>query len=701
MRPGGLLLGVHPALRPVAARVLVAGIAVALLTPAVVVGAEGAAAGVSPSPRGPAAAPLPAPPGTTRLVSRDRNGGPSNGVSREPSISANGRFIAFTSGASDLVGGDTNEAAEVFLADRETGRTIRLPVPGGAVPPGGTASQPSIAADGSVVVFRYEPPPSTGTFSVVVARFPVLVAYDRHARTSKRITGAPEGPEASGPREPSVSGDGRYVAFTMNEAVTSGSTPRDSVLRYDLVTGRTVRVSQNADGRPVSGQSRAPSISADGNLVAFLSDGGRTVAPDETGKGAQVFVRDVARKTIERISVAQGGGPANNQAQGPAISGNGRYVAFASAATNLVDGPGAGSGGLFRRDRRAQRTIMVSLTPAGTAATGASMEPSISADGNFVAFTSLATDLVPATSGPAGPSATERITTDVFLRDIAAGETVLVSVTTTGASSVSEGRRSFEPSLAGGRFIAFASTSPSLVRGDSNEAPDVFLRDLPPAPEISPAVLDLGSQPVGSASLPAAAVLRNAGWSPLKVTGASLGGPARRDFRIVADGCRGRLLRRDEACTVSVQFKPVAKGTRTATLAVADSHAGSPRTVRLRGQASQAKLVLDPRIGPPGFVTIAKGAGFPPGARVRLSWSEGITPPLGDVVADANGSFRVQVLVFHNDVTGPRDLVAEPVSATAFPAVSTPMLVTPGSTVPPAFAILRIVDLPFMLVIRG
>jgi hypothetical protein len=150
-----------------------------------------------------------------------------------------------------------------------------------------------------------------------------------------------------------------------------------------------------------------------------------------------------------------------------------------------------------------------------------------------------------------------------------------------------------------------------------------------------------------------------------------------------------------------VIFTPTVKGTRTSTLAIADTHTGSPRTVRLRGRASQAKLRISPEIGPPGIVTIATGTGFPPGATVRLRWSEGLTPTMADVVADEEGRFSTQVLVFHNDSTGPRALIAESATGTGFPPATAEMLVVKPSTVPPTFARLRMLNLPVILVMRG
>lgn len=686
-------------------RALAAVLALALLVAAPAGALAGDAHTAVPVPgpvRGPVAdAPLPAPPGKTTLLTKGRNGGFANNGSLEPSMSANGRFVAFTSVASNLVANDREGTVEVFVLDRTTGKVTRAPLPEGVERRTDTTfTEPSISADGRIVAFTYKPPPPLEAIASFVLQRYVLV-WDRQAGTTEYLeTGIRDIPRPG--YQPSVSADGRYVAFTSTaDAPGDKDGGEEDVLRRDRRTGQTVLVSAGFGGEPISGIANSPSISGNGNLVAFVSDGGDSVVNEDTGSGLQVYVRDVAAGRTEQVSATPDGRPPRDESTDPAISGNGRYVAFASRATNLTP---EGSGGLFRRDRRTDTTIMVSVTPADTAADGSSAQPSITTDGNYIAWTSNAPDLVPETAGRIAPAAVSRIRSEVFLRDIAAGETILISVSTRNTGG---GGRSFLPSVAGGgRYVAFASDSPELVRVDENETYDVFLRDLPPVPVINPATLDLGAATVGSASPPLAATLGNVGWSPLAVTGASITGTNKADFRLVADGCRDRVLTRGQACTVSVTFTPKAKGSRAATLAVADRAAGSPRTVRLRGRATEVrrfnpKVELDPPIGQPGIVTIARGTGFPPNTPVRLAWTMGITPKLDPVVTDAAGTFEVPVLVFHNDRTGRRDLRADAVDGSAFPATTAEMLVTKPSVVPPRFEILRIVDVPLVLVIRG
>ena len=693
MRSRGLLLRIPATLRRGGVRVGAIGLALLLLAPASVAG--GTRVPVTAAPPVPDAG-LPPPPGTTTLVSQRVGGGFAGGASAEPSISADGRYVAFTSAAADLVPGDTNRALDVFVRDRRTGTTIRLPLPDGTqVPLLAQASQPSISADGSVVAFTYQPP-SKATTVVSTA----VLAWDRATGTTQVVSKNIRGSAAYGSREPSVSADGRYVAYTSdNNLIVSGDGNGSSdVFRYDRQTGTTVLVSVGVGGN-AAGTSDSPSISDDGNVVAFVSQAGDVIVPENTGQGRQVFVRDIAAGTTERISKATDGGPADSEASGPSISGDGRWVAFESAATNLVPGDGNNAPDVFRRDRQAGVTDLVSVTPSGAPAGGASGEASISRDGRMVAFTSNAPNVL--TGGLPGTrfAAVAARASEVYIRDLVAADTVLVSVDPNGQAG---GARSFAPSVGGnGRFVAFASSSPALVAGDTNQLLDVFLRDMPPVPRLNPAVLDFGTRALGTPGTPLAAILANGGWGPLAITGSTVTGAAAAEFPIALDGCAKLTLHRGEACTVTLTFSPAATGTRTATLQVADAFTGSPRTARLVGAGSRAKLVLDPPVGQPGIVVVAKGTGFPPGAQVRLSWSLGITPLLPVVTTDAKGAFTVQVLVFHNDVLGTRDLTADPAGATLFPAVSAPMLVTPASAMPPGFvALYRFVDLPLVLVIR-
>jgi hypothetical protein len=349
----------------------------------------------------------------------------------------------------------------------------------------------------------------------------------------------------------------------------------------------------------------------------------------------------------------------------------------------------------------------VSVNPDGGSPKGPSGQPAISASGRVVAFTSGAPDVLPAAAtGASSPPPVSlaalvvvRGSSEVYARDMDAGETIRISEAATGGPG---GSSSITPAIgAEGRFVAFTSLSPQLVNGDTNKLDDVFLRDLPPDPRVNPPVLEFGTHPIDVAAPPAAAILSNAGWGPLAVTGSTITGGAAGDYEVVVDSCAGALLHRGEACTVSVLFTPGATGSRTAVLEVADRFDGSPRTVRLRGAGSLAQLEIDPDVGPPGIVAVVTGTGFPAGAEISLAWTAGITPHLQPIVADEAGGFRVQVIVFHNDRVGPRDLVATSVAGEPFPSTQARMLVTAPSVAPPGFLLGRFIDLPVSLLIRG
>ncbi len=215
-----------------------------------------------------------------------------------------------------------------------------------------------------------------------------------------------------------MSRTGRYVAFTTTKDMPGDNDEgAEDVVRWDRDTGDLVHVSPGFSGPFISGVANAPSISGDGNLVAFASDGGDSVVNADTGSGLQVYVRDIEAARTRQVSGTPDGGPPRDIATDPAISTDGRYVAFLSRASNLTS---EGAGGVFRRDLATSTTTMVSVMPQGGAGNGNSFYPAISGDGNFVAWTSTATNLVPETAGRIAPAAVSRVLPrHVYLRDMA------------------------------------------------------------------------------------------------------------------------------------------------------------------------------------------------------------------------------------------------------------------------------------------
>ena len=208
----------------------------------------------------------------------------------------------------------------------------------------------------------------------------------------------------------SISATGRYVGFSSNanDLVPADGNPGYDVFVRDVKRGKTTRVSVDTAGGDADNDSFAPSISATGRYVAFFSWASDLVTADNSLR-ADVFVRDLQRGTTRRISVNTAGGDANDASFSPSISADGRFVAFASFASDLVSGDGNFVGDVFVRDVRAGTTVRASVNLLGEEANDASEEPSISTDGRWVAFRSDATNLVPGDGNSA---------TDVFVRDL-------------------------------------------------------------------------------------------------------------------------------------------------------------------------------------------------------------------------------------------------------------------------------------------
>ncbi len=212
--------------------------------------------------------------------------------------------------------------------------------------------------------------------------------------------------------------------------------------------------------------SGSPAISANGRYVAFAS-GSSNLVPGDTNDRTDVFVRDLRSGTTRRVSVAGDGTQANHGSHAPAISADGRYVTFASVASNLVPGDTNHTGDVFVRDLRSGTTRRVSVAGNGAQGNHSSYGSAISADGRYVAFLSDASNLVPGDTNGAS---------DVFVRDRRSGTTRRVSVAGNGTQgNLDSGDQAIS---ADGRYVAFDSYASNLVPGDTNDNQDVFVRDL-------------------------------------------------------------------------------------------------------------------------------------------------------------------------------------------------------------------------------
>lgn len=327
----------------------------------------------------------------TERVSRGRSGAEANGASDAPAISADGRYVVFSSRASNLVAGDGNGQPDVFVFDRRTSVTSRLSVDGAGAEADGASSAPAIRNDGTTVAFvtaagNLVPGDGNGVEDVLV------VARSGGAPALASI--ADDGSAATrGCFDPSLSGDRRFVAFTSsaNLLASADGNGHDDVFVRDRLLATTVRASGTPSGGDADGGSRHARLSEDGRLVVFESDATDLVAGDGNG-ASDVFVHDLLAAVTARQSVDSASGEAAGDSRAPALSTDGRWIVFESDATTLVGGDLNGVRDVFVRDRDTGMVVRASEGAAGEAH-GASQAAVISADGAEVAFLSIAGDV--------------------------------------------------------------------------------------------------------------------------------------------------------------------------------------------------------------------------------------------------------------------------------------------------------------------
>ena len=403
--------------------------------------------------------------GTTARVSVASDGTQGNCGSALPSVSADRRYVAFESCATNLVGGDTNSSADIFAHDRQTGQTERVSVASNGTQGNDDSGVASISADGRYVAFESEA--SNLVSGDANGHWDVFV-HDRQTGQTERVSVASNGTQGNGYSGwPSISTDGRYVAFVSVASNLVGGDTNNSmdIFVHDRQTGQTERVSVASNGTQGNDTSTWPSISADGHYVAFDSVASNLVSGDTHGHW-DVFVHDRQTGQTERVSVASNGTQGNGYSTSPSISTDGRYVAFESEASNLVSGDTNNSMDVFVHDRQTGQTERVSVASNGTQGNDHSGWPSISTDGYYVAFYSSANNLV---SGDTNSIA------DLFIHDRITSQTTLVSVASDGTQGNDWSDLPSRPP--DGCSVEFTSWASNLVTGDTNEVADVFARD--------------------------------------------------------------------------------------------------------------------------------------------------------------------------------------------------------------------------------
>jgi Tol biopolymer transport system component len=385
---------------------------------------------------------------TTGIVSNAFNGKGGNDDSHNNDISADGRYVLFSSFADNLVPGDNNDELDLFVHDRATGRTGRVNISssGEEADKGTSIIGSSISANGTHAAFiskadNLAPGETNGKNNVFVR--------DMVSGTTERIT-----PTGGLTYNPSLSADGRYVAFDSMTAFVAGDYWDTDVYVYDRVNRTFEIVSVTGTGGDASGANAE--ISDDGRYVAF----GSASASLGTNGFYQVFVHDRVTGENDMVSVNSLGEQGNNDSTGASISADGRYVAFSSEADNLVAGDTNGTpyGNLdtFVHDRVTGTTVRVSVNSNGNELTCWSGQQSdITANGAFVAF---------------------KCGNHFYVHELATGTTTVADVSSTG--ELSNGIGMYFPSISDdGAVVSFSSRATNLVDGDTNEAIDVFVND--------------------------------------------------------------------------------------------------------------------------------------------------------------------------------------------------------------------------------
>jgi Tol biopolymer transport system component len=352
---------------------------------------------------------------STSRISSSSAGVAGDGPSDAAWCTADCRYVVFPSSSGNLVPGDTNFASDVFLRDRLAGATERISVGSAGEQANYPSGSPTVTADGRYVAFasfatNLVPGDTNGVFDVFVR--------DRQARTTTRVDLSSDGYQGSAASwAPAITPDGHYVTFTSDAAnlVPGDTNGAADVFIRDLRTGVTRLVSTRSDGGAANGRSVAAVPSADGRYVAFESAAGNLV-PGDTNDRVDAFVKDLTTGTVARVGVTEYGKQFPGGSDGVSMSADGRRITFVAAPPGIVPQ-------LFVHDRTSGTTTMVSVSPDGKPGTSSSYAASISGNGRYVAFNSGAGNLVPGAPG----------FSNTLIRDLQTRTTTIGSRTSTGA----------------------------------------------------------------------------------------------------------------------------------------------------------------------------------------------------------------------------------------------------------------------------
>jgi Tol biopolymer transport system component len=389
------------------------------------------------------------------VVSRTSGGVAANGYSTTEgtggAISHDGRIAAFASNAANLPHGN-GSTFRCYVRNLGSGKTRLVSVTSNGAPATGQTFSPAISADGRFVAFH-----GTGTGLPGANGQGQVWVHDLKTGITRLASRANNGDPATGGNSayPSLSGDGRFVAFESYASNLPGaSSSTDLMYIRDLKAGKTLVGSQTGAGAPAFGRVYGQPLSSNGGRVAFFSDDADF--PHGSDGFDHVYVRDRGSGNVRLVDQTSQGAAANGQSYDVSISGNGRFVAFDSYATNLPGGSGPGLQS-YLRDLKLGKTKLVSQTTAGHPQTGSSYYPHVSGDGRYVAFYADGGNL------PGGDGSTD----EIYVRDMREGKTSLIS----RAANLDPANAFAEyPSISlDGRWVEFYSGATNLGGNPSNQ----------------------------------------------------------------------------------------------------------------------------------------------------------------------------------------------------------------------------------------
>jgi Ca2+-binding RTX toxin-like protein len=401
-------------------------------------------------------------------VTTSSNGTISNNHNFYTTISHNNRYVFFVSSASNLVTDDTNGGYDLFRKDLVTGETIRVSTATGGVEADGLGffTYSSVSADGRYAIF-------SSTAANLVAGdtngnadiFRKDLLTGETIRLSTFTGGAQADGNSTDITSASMTADGRYVVFGSGaiNLVAGDTNGRNDIFLKDLITGVTTRISTSLTGAEANHTSAQPSISANGRYVVFHSLASNLVDGDTSNTKSDVFRKDLVTGEIIRVSTAVGGISGNAASTDAQISADGRYVVFESIASNLVLGDTNGKKDIFRKDLATGDMVRISAKSDGSQLSAESRDPKMSADGRYVVF-----ELVGGDSVGQG----------IFRKDLVTGELVKISGPASGMPADSDG---FYGNIsADGRFVVFGTLANNAAYGDNNGFYDNYVVDTAP-----------------------------------------------------------------------------------------------------------------------------------------------------------------------------------------------------------------------------